>query len=461
MRFQQLARMLGGELVTGQNAEKTFTGVSIDTRTLKRGELFFALRGERHDGHDFAAKAVENGAAGIVVERTFPAMMDFAARTVVVAVENSHEAMMALAVKYRDEVKAVYLAITGSNGKTTTKELTYDLLAAVTTHVYRSPGNFNNLYGLPLALFALPSRTRVAVMELGISVPGEMTRLAAIVRPDAVVITNVGPTHLETLGSVEGVARAKLELVRASKPGIPVIINSDNEILVRETKKLRKDFITFGLKEKADFMPQAVEALDGRGTVVKIEGSTFRLPLFGRYQVHNFLAAYAAVRTLGYDFAKIATEKILFETAPMRGQFVEYHGVMFIADCYNANPESVIAGLKSFAAQETGRRRVIVLGDMLELGENEETYHRQIGRRLSEQEFDLAVLVGPRSKYTLEELLRAGKNTDRVMHFSSAVACAEAMRRIFRKNDLAYIKGSRGMGLEIVIDTFRDRGEET
>jgi len=458
LRFNQLARMLDGKLVTGKNAERTFTGVSIDTRTIKKGELFFALRGENHDGHNFTTQAVENGAAGIVVERSFPGLNEIATRTTVVTVDNSHEAMMALAVKYRDEVKAVYLAITGSNGKTTTKELIFNLLQTVTTDVYRSPGNFNNLYGLPLALFALPHKTRVAVMELGISIPGEMTRLARIVKPDAVVITNVGPTHLETLGTVEGVARAKLELVSASSPDTPVIINGDNDILVNETKKIRRDMITFGVEKKADFMPLAIDEDNRRGTVIRIDKHTFRLPLFGGYQVYNFLAAYAAVRTLGYDFKNIDTESIVFETVPMRGQFVEHHGVTFIADCYNANPESVVSGLKSLAAQRNDRRRIIILGDMLELGDDEEKYHRQIGRLLSEQKFDIAVLVGPLSKYTNEEFLDAGGDATKVMCFPAAATCAEEMLRVFREDDLVYVKGSRGIGLEVVIDTFSDKG---
>lgn len=460
MSFSQLARLIDGKLYGKSGVESTFNGVSIDSRTLKPGEVFFALKGENHDGHDYILQALQKGASGVVVESVYPQIEMISERTMVVTVKNSHEAMLALAVYYRHTVAARYFVITGSNGKTTTKELLYYLLRVFEAEVYRSPGNLNNLYGLPLSLFAMPHTTRVAVLELGISIPGEMTRLARIVRPDLIIITNVGPTHLETLGSVAGVARAKLELVKEAAPDTPVIINGDNEVLCRETKKIKKDFVTFGLEGKVDFKPQKIKQLD-RGFQVTVDNRSFELPFFGRYQIYNFLAAYAAVRTVGYNFNNVDTRPISFQTAPLRGQFINIHGVTFISDCYNANPESVKAGLSSFAEQSSEKRRLIILGDMLELGREEERWHRETGQLLALQKFDLVALVGPLSKFIMEELVKANLDLDKIWYFTDARSCAEKMVKNFRSGDLVYIKGSRGIGLELIMDTWREKGRNT
>ncbi|MBN1211812.1 MAG: UDP-N-acetylmuramoyl-tripeptide--D-alanyl-D-alanine ligase [candidate division Zixibacteria bacterium] len=457
MSFAQLARMLGGRLYEKPGAEPSFTGISIDSRTLRERELFFALRGGKYDGHDYIDQALQKGAAGVVVETTCPGLDKITGRTMVVAVTDSHEALLKLAFDYRNKVRAQYLVVTGSNGKTTTKELIYYLLTAVTEGVYRSPGNLNNLYGLPLSIFSMPHETKTAVMELGISVPGEMTRLAHIVRPDMIIITNVGPTHLETLGTVEGVARAKLELVREAAPDVTVIINGEDRVLLAETKKIKNDFITFGLESEVVFKPDRIEQVDG-GNRVTVDGLMFNLPLFGRYQVYNFMAAYAAVKTLGYVFDDVDTSTITFQTAPMRGQFVEINGVTFISDCYNANPESVKGGLVSFAAQRAKKRRIIILGDMLELGAREEELHREIGRLLSGQTFDRAVLVGPLAKFYMDELVKAGIKGDKIRHIVEVEAAAAEMLKIFEPGDLVYIKGSRGIGLEKIMDVWKKRG---
>jgi UDP-N-acetylmuramoyl-tripeptide--D-alanyl-D-alanine ligase len=375
-----------------------------------------------------------------------------------VEVENSHEAMMLLAEKYRDGSDARFVGITGSNGKTTTKEMTYRLVSAVEDKAYRSPGNFNNLFGMPLALFGMPGNVRVAIMEMGISIPGEMARLTRIVRPEVIVITNVGPSHLQFLDSVEGVAHAKLEMVRESSPSVPVIINADNPVLVNETGKLRDDVITFGIDSKATYMPDRIETEPGGMTTVVIEGNTFRLSLFGRYQVYNLLAAYAAFRTLGYSCNGIETEDISFETAPMRGETIIRESITFVADCYNANPDSVQSGLLSFDRLPSDRRRVIILGDMLELGKDEEDYHRDIGARLKDMKFDSLVLVGSLSQCILEAAIDAGVDERIISHYEDAPECVSRIRDHLKGGDLVFIKGSRGIGLERILNAFAANG---
>lgn len=457
LRFDQLARMTGGTLVTAATGERVFTGVSIDSRTLKAGELFVALRGERVDGHEFIAQAIERGAAGLMTERAFE-RTSATGDVAVVMVADSHEAMMSLARQYRDQTGAKVVGITGSNGKTTTKEITYALLSAVDKDVYRSSGNLNNLFGMPLAIFAMPQQTRVAVLEMGISHPGEMTRLTQIVRPDIAVITNIGASHLEYLGSLEGVARAKLEMVASSSPDVQVIINADDPVLTREIKLYRDNYITFGITHAATFEPEKIQRQSDGTAIVTIEGHRFRLPLFGDHQVYNLLTGYAVARTLGYSFDTVDTESIQFVTAPMRGQAANHRGVRFVLDCYNANPESVRLGLRSFAGMETSGRKLIVLGDMLELGAQAQEYHRQIGALLAQQEFDLAVGVGPLAKSIIAAASEAGVSREKLLHFGDATSAAEALVNQFKAGDLVYVKGSRGVGLERVFNKFS--GEE-
>lgn len=458
LRFDQATRLSGGTLRTVELGDRTFAGVSIDTRTLRPGELFFAIRGERTDGHKYLEQAVAKGAAGVVVENRHSDLAIPGENIAVITVEDCHDAMIALASRYRERVDAKFVGITGSNGKTTTKEVAHALLSAVAPSVYKSPGNLNNTYGMPLAIFGMPQETRIAVMEMGISQPGEMTRLARIIRPDVAAITNVGPTHLEFLGSVEGVARAKLEVVTASDSDMKLIINADDPVLYPAALRLRPDPVTFGLQPSATYHPESVTTEEAGVTSVVIEGRRFRMPLFGHHQVYNLLTGYAIARTLGFDFDGIDTEAIKFETAPMRGQTATCHGVTMICDCYNANPESVRLGLTSFAELRAGLRRVAVLGDMLELGTVSDQMHRDLGRRLAELPLDLAILVGPQSRLTLEAALSAGMAKDKLRHFSSAEEAAIALPELLRQGDIVYLKGSRGIGLEALVTVWQQKG---
>ncbi|MFH1373509.1 MAG: UDP-N-acetylmuramoyl-tripeptide--D-alanyl-D-alanine ligase [bacterium] len=458
MRFDQLTVMTGGTLYNSDRAEQMFTGVSIDSRTLESGQLFIALRGVRHDGHDFISQAVAKGAGGVMVEFSYPQLNRIRSDVAVVAVEDSHQAMIRLAREYRQSGRARFVAITGSNGKTTTKELSFHLLNAVTAGVYRSSGNLNNLYGAPLALLAMPRETQMAVMELGISTPGEMTSLAAIVEPDVIVITNVGPSHLEFLDSVESVARAKLELVQAAADTVPVIVNADDRILIEQVRRLRSNLTTFAIDGQADFRPQSFTTEDG-GTRVTIDGDSFHLPLRGRHQVYNLLAAYAAVRVLGFDFDGVDTGSLTLTTMPMRGQLVTRGGITFYADCYNANPDSVKAAVETFFEIPCGGRRIVVMGDMLELGTAGAAYHREIGRLLARHDFALAVFVGPLSRQTMQEVLAAGVSPEVVRHYHNAGEAAAAVPACLSPGDMVLVKASRGIGLEAVIAAVNDSGE--
>ena len=459
LRFNQLAAITGGTLYSTANATKSFHGVSIDSRSIKAGELFFALRGINNDGHNFIDQAIENGASGIVAECNYPRLDRIKDDIGVVTVQNSHEAMVALAKKYRESNQARFVAITGSNGKTTTKELAFFLISAVEKHAYRSSGNLNNLYGVPLALFAMPSDTSVAIMELGISIPGEMIPLAELVRPDVIVITNVGPSHLEFLNSVEEVARAKLELVLAADENVPVIVNADDPVLMTEVRKIRNHVTTFAIDGQSDFTIESIKPENLGKSLVTIDGHVFKLPLAGKHQVYNLLAAYAVYRTLGFSFNNIDTLRISLGTAPMRGQIIQENNIIFLADCYNANPDSVRAGLEAFFEMPDCKRRIVILGDMLELGVSGISYHKEIGRLLSKHSLDLAVFVGNLSKHTMTGALAAGMDKRTVRHYNNSLECARAMTASLTGGDFVFIKASRGVGLEVVIDAVKKMGE--
>ncbi|MFH1688499.1 MAG: UDP-N-acetylmuramoyl-tripeptide--D-alanyl-D-alanine ligase [bacterium] len=460
MRIDQVAAMTAGTLYNTDAACRTFRGVSIDSRTLVPGELFVAINGANHDGHEFIGDALGRGAAGILAELTYPRLAQIPGQAAVVAVPDSHQAMMTLARCYREQLRAAFVGITGSNGKTTTKEYTACLAAAVTGDVYRSPGNLNNLFGVPLAIFGIPADTKVAILELGISTMSEMPVLARMVRPQVAVFTNVGASHLENFGSIEKVAQAKLELARLADEDTALVVNADDPILLEQAEKIRTRLTTFAIDNRATFTPDQIDIRPGGARNVTIEGNTFRLALPGRHQVYNLLAAYAAVRSLGYSFNQIETEAVHLTSGGMRGQTVTHGRLTLVVDCYNANPVSMNAGLDAFEEMAASGRRILVLGDMLELGESEAALHRELGERLIDYDCDYIALIGPLSRHAYDVLKAQGFGADHVGHFASATEAARALSAQVQDDDLLYLKASRGIGLEAVVDSLRAAGGE-
>jgi UDP-N-acetylmuramoyl-tripeptide--D-alanyl-D-alanine ligase len=452
--FEQLAKMVDGDLRQGLRPGSRFTGVSTDSRTLSEGQLFFAIRGDNHDGHRFIDQAVERGAAGIVIDRDFAAANPMPSGCPSVVVADSHASLLRLAERFLAGLDLTRIGITGSNGKTTTKEFAFRLLETVTSRVYRSPGNYNNLFGVPLALFEMPEGTEIAVLEMGISLPGEMERLATVVRPNLIVVTNVGPTHLEFLGTVKNVAREKLSAMKQAAPDGVLIVNGDDPLLVRTAVDLGLKPIRFALDADADFRPDNISVGINGTTVVTIEGHRFVLSLFGRYQISNLLAAYAAACTLGYSFEGVETEAIMLSTVAMRGEIINRGGITFISDCYNANPESVKAGLATLAGRTFSGRLVLILGDMLELGSDTARFHREAGDNAAQLEPDLLIGVGPRATQIVEGASSAGMTSDRLMHFDNAGEEAETIAALLEPGDTVYLKGSRGIGLEAILGRF-------
>jgi UDP-N-acetylmuramoyl-tripeptide--D-alanyl-D-alanine ligase len=443
-----LLQATGGEL--GRlGARTTFTGVTTDSRTIESGELFVAIRGETHDGHGFLADAVARGAGGLVVEAG-TAVGELAAT--VVTVRDTLAALGDVAAMHRRRHPVPLLAVAGSNGKTTTKEMLATILRAAhgDAHVVATRGSQNNLVGLPLTLLRVGAETRVIVLEIGMNAPGEVWRLAEIAQPDVGLITCIAEEHLAGVGSIRGAAEANAELYRRLRPSGTAIANADDP-LVRDVAGAfagRRVFFGDGGDVRAhDVVDEGVE-----GTRFEIEAAGARAPVrlqvAGRHNVSNALAATAAARAVGVPL-DVACRALGTFTAPtMRMQRLTLaSGVVVLNDCYNANPGSMAAALQTLAASRAARR-VAALGEMLELGPGSEAAHRELGRRAAEAHVDALFLMGRHAAAVRDGAVAAGLPADRIAIASSHAALADALRAMLGAGDLLLLKGSRGAALE-------------
>jgi UDP-N-acetylmuramoyl-tripeptide--D-alanyl-D-alanine ligase len=458
--FATLAKEVDGKLFDERYGADMFEGVSIDSRNAMPNQLFIAIRGENDDGHRYIDNALRNGAVGLLVVQDYLAQNANIANVPIVMVKDTHQAMLKLASQYRRKLNAKFIAITGSNGKTTTKEITYAMIALKQTRTYRSPGNLNNLFGLPLALFSIPSDTLYGIFELGISTPGEMTQLAGIVQPELALITNIGPTHLATLGTVENVAEAKLELIDSMDKNRPAILNADNLTLMKAALKRNRQFITYGIETDADFMARRIGISDDGYPLLNIDGEIIKLRLFGEHQAYNILAGYAVCKVLGIDIRPIELNEIDYRSTPYRGEIENFNGLTIIADCYNANPVSLKSGLESFhryinSNAMQNKKGIAVIGDMLELGEKSPLFHSEIGSLIAGLNFPITIVVGKLSEEIYTSAIASGLSANTIIHFVEVEQAGAFLSRIINKGDVVYFKASRGIGLEKIITLLK------
>jgi UDP-N-acetylmuramoyl-tripeptide--D-alanyl-D-alanine ligase len=429
---------------------------SVSSRTLAPGELFVGLAGARVDGGRYAAQALEAGAWGVLVA---PEHAQAAAQTptggAVLAHADPLAALHALARAWRRELRtrgAMVVAITGSTGKTSTKDILAALLAGCLpvprdgVRVAASPENLNTEIGLPLALLAAPAETELLVLEMAMRGPGQIAELTAIAEPDVGVIVNVGPAHLELLGTLEAIAAAKAELIAGLAPGASVTIPADEPLL---EPHLREDVNTITFGEGGD-VSLAERRADGSVLILDVGEEIELHPSFSQaHNLRNLLAAVAAARALGYT----PRGRVDVEFSAMRGQREELPGgVTLVADCYNANPMSMRAAIDDLA-ETAPARRVAVLGDMLELGPDAPRLHREIGEHAAARGVGLLVTVGP-----LAGEMRAGFPGESHA-VADAQAAGELVGGLLRRGDTVLVKGSRGVGLELVLEHLRAAGE--
>jgi UDP-N-acetylmuramoyl-tripeptide--D-alanyl-D-alanine ligase len=455
--FHDILEATGGRLVQGP-AGTAFAGLSIDSRTIAPGEAFVAIRGEVHDGHRFLPQVLSGpSAAGVVVAAD---RLDALAGTLgahpqaaCVAVADTTRALGDIAARHRRRCPAAVVAITGSNGKTSTRRMTAAVLARRFT-VLEPARNLNNQIGVPLTLFRLEPRHQWAVLELGTSLPGEIARLAEICRPDVAVVTNVGPAHLERLGSLEGVAAEKGALVAGLAPGGRAVLNADDPRVAAMAAGLGGDALTFGLAESAGVRAGAIrETPAGIEFDLLLGGAAVRVRLnaFGRVMVHNALAAAAVGTLLGLAPEEIRAGLESFRPVPGRmGLTALPGGVHLIDDTYNANPASMRAAVETLAALRGPGRALLVTGDMRELGPEAARLHRELGRLAAEAGVDRLFVCGGHAADVAAGAIAAGMP-------AAAIAAGardeirDALLAAVRPGDWVLIKGSRAMGMETIV----------
>jgi len=438
-------------------AQGEITGVSIDSRTVKDGELFVAIRGDRFDGHDFVPDAVRRGAWGALVERSALGARpgDLGGLRNVIAVDDTLIALQEMSLIHRRKFSLPVVGLTGSNGKTTTKEM----LAAILLRrgpVLKNEGNLNNHIGVPLTLFKLRGQHRAAVIEMGMSGLGEIELLTRLAQPEVGVITNIGPAHLQFLGSTDTVAQAKGELLQGLGPGGTAVLNADDRYfgMLRALHPGRT--VSFGMGERADVRATEIEQQqDGTALTVHAGGATARVRIstVGRHNVSNALAAAAAATVLGVPLDMVRAGLEDFRPVAMRSELRVVRGMRVLADCYNANPASVRAALETLSALG-GERSVAVLGDMLELGEAAVEAHREVGRTAAGLRIGALIAVGPLGRHIAEGARSAGMAGDRVREADTPSQAAVLLRGIARAGDAVLMKGSRGMKMETVLEEF-------
>lgn len=425
--------------------------VGTDTRTLGQGQTFVALRGERFDGHEFLDDAVARGAACLVVDRgvTLPG----AARSspvAVVVVERTLDALADLARAARARVGCPVIAVTGSCGKTTVKEMVGRILLG-RLRGRTPPASFNNLVGVPLTLLDAEPQDEFVLCEFGSSAPGEIARLAGIARPTIGVVTLVAPAHLEGLGSIDGVAEEKAALVEAIPPDGVVILNADDPRVAAMAGRCRGRVVTVGLTWEADLQAGHLIQTD-RGLYFTATGSAgFEIPVLGQHQAVLALAAAAVAREVGVSLDDSAAALRDFKPLPMRLAVEEAGDVILVNDAYNANPSSMQVAL-GLLALWPDRRKVFFCGDMLELGAESRAAHEDLGREVAKADVDRLICVGPESKATAEAAVAAGLAAEDVTTVADVDAAAKIVSKVVGGRDVVLVKGSRAMHMETVAE---------
>jgi UDP-N-acetylmuramoyl-tripeptide--D-alanyl-D-alanine ligase len=454
---QWVAAAMGGTLVDGDGGRE-FAGVSIDSRTLAPGAVYIAIRGERFDGADFAVDAVAKGAAGIVVARDRVGTPSGAAVTIAVA--DTTVALQALAAAVRAASGTKVVAITGSAGKTTTKEVTAAFLETK-YRVMRNQGNLNNHIGLPLSLIGLTARPDVAVVELGMNHAGEIRTLVGLARPDIRVWTNVGDAHMGFFGSMDAIADAKAEILEGAAADTVLVANADDDRIVARTSAFAGRVVTFGIERRATVRAETVvdRGIAGMGARVATPQGPVELmtPLLGRGNLANVLAGTAVAVECGVPLAAIAERASRLKAAPHRGEVIRLSkGIVLIDDSYNASPAATRRALDVLRTAETTGRRIAVLGEMLELGDRSMELHEGVGRAAAAARLDLLIAVGGGAAGALAgAAVASGLAHERVQHIAKSALAAEATASLVRPGDVILVKGSHGIRTDEVVDRLK------
>jgi UDP-N-acetylmuramoyl-tripeptide--D-alanyl-D-alanine ligase len=445
-----------GEFISAEGEfprERISQGYSIDSRTIGKGELFFAVKGERLDGHDFVAAALERGAAAAVVCKD--QRNRYVDTAPLLAVDDTLTALQTLATAVRKLWGKPLVGVTGSAGKTTTKEAIAHVLSS-RFRVLKSEGNFNNHFGLPLMLLKLEPEHDIAVIEMGMSHAGEIRALAEIAQPEIGVVTNVAPVHLEFFDSIAGIARAKYELIESLPSSGTAVLNADDEYVSQFGRDFQGNVLKYGTKPAADIRAENVKSLGTQGSQfdVVIAGTreTARLQLVGEHNILNALAAVGVGLARGMKLPETIAALATLTPADKRGQVLQLGNITVVNDCYNSNPTALKAMVEALAGMKAARR-IVVAGEMLELGPAGEEMHRAAGREVAEQKIDVLVGVRGQAQAMVES---ARGNGIQAIFVASPEEAAEWLARETRDGDVVLLKASRGVKLERALERWRE-----
>jgi UDP-N-acetylmuramoyl-tripeptide--D-alanyl-D-alanine ligase len=447
LSLAEIQEVIAAEMVQAAPADPTVVrGWSIDSRTIREGELFFAIPGERYDGHAFTAAAFERGAIAAVVSEPIEG-----AAGPLLKVRDTVQALQILARRARRVWGRPIVAVTGSAGKTSTKDIIASLLS-VKFRVGKTAGNFNNHIGLPLSLLRIPSDAEVGVIEIGMNHAGEIRALSAIAEPQIGVVTNVGYAHLEAFSSIDGIAAAKRELIEALPPSGVAVLNADDARVSAFRNTHPGETITFGFSEHADVRAQDA-VIHPEGAAFTVAGVRFETSLIGRHAVLNILTGLAVARWFGIEWEALVGPVAALAPGKMRGERTQWRGITILNDAYNSNPEAARYMIDALW-KEAGQRRIAVLGEMLELGHLSESLHRDLGAYAASHGVDVLIGVRGVSRFMVDEARKAGLSDHAAFFFEEPEDAGVFLRDFVRAGDAILFKASRGSHLERALDTM-------
>jgi len=438
-----------GKLLSG-NPDEILTGLSTDTRKIKNGELFVAIKGEKFDGHSFILDAVSKGAGAVLVQDGGITNANFKLPDVCfISVDDSVRALGDIGNFHRSRFNIPIISIIGSNGKTTTKEMIASILSKK-LNALKNFGTENNNIGVPLTLMRLNSEHNVAVLEMGTNHLGEIRRLSEIARPTIAIITNIGPSHLEYLEDIDTVLKAKVEILERMNSGSKLILNADDEYL----RKIKTDIKTvwFGFGKDADFYADKIN-LEPEGINFRLNGKwDISLGVLGRHNVYNALAAIACAWDFGVSIDEIKDALKEFKVPNMRMEVKRFGDIKIINDTYNANPQSMKQAIEALRDMATEGRKILVAGDMLELGTFSGRFHHLVGKQAAESGIDLIVAVGKLAEHVGRGAQEAGMSEKKIKLFAVTKDVREKVVSLIKKGDTILVKGSRAMRMEEIVE---------
>jgi UDP-N-acetylmuramoyl-tripeptide--D-alanyl-D-alanine ligase len=450
----------GGTLVLGSR-DTVFSSVSIDTRTLHGGDVFFAIRGPNQDGHRFIPDALSKGALGAVVEHGYEYPGGFPAGRILLRVQDTHTALKDLAMSVRRRWQGTLVAVTGSMGKTTTREFAAQVLEGE-RRVYRTPGNYNNLFGLPLALFGLSPEHEIGIFEMGMSAPGEIAEMCRIAAPAVGIITNVAPVHLAFFGSLEKIAQAKGELAEALPSEGTLIHNADDPLVRGIAARFPGRKISFGLSDSADVRADSIEIVDLDTTRFQLSCAGITryavIPFAGAHYVMNALPAVALASLCHMAPARMIESLGRLQPVVMRGQILRFRdGFAVIDDSYNSNPRALMQMIEVLSGMPSFTRKILVAGEMLELGSDSDALHFECGTFAANRGLDMVIGIQGAAGEIVRAARESGMSDSQVRFFPDSNAAADFIKGVVREGDLMLIKGSRGVHTERIVQSLRSR----